>query len=70
MKYRPFANNKECEKEILKHPGAGYLLIGSNRIIRFSISSEGIYSDKFHTYDDTLYRYKFTDGAPFGIKEE
>lgn len=67
-RYRPFNNHKECEAEMLKHPSVEYLLIGANRIIHFSTSSTGIYSDKFHTYYDALYRYKFTDGTPFGIK--
>ena len=69
-KYRPFRDNKECEEEMLKHPEIGFLRLPNNYLIAFGASSNGIYSDKFHTYSEALYRYKFADGTPFGIKEE
>lgn len=68
--YRPFRDNKECEAEMLKHPRVGYVGFGGEYIIKFGASSNGIYSDKFHTYSEALYRYKFADGTPFGIKED
>lgn len=68
--YRPFRDNLECEAEMLKHSKVGYVRFGRAYIIKFGISSNGIYSDKFHTYKEALYRYEFADGVPFGMKEE
>ena len=74
-KYRPFKSQKECWSEMHKHPDFGwvknkqwghYASLGcvGNIIIR---SEDECHRDSFeHMYTN----YTFTDGEPFGIKEE
>ena len=74
-KYRAFKSKEECWKEMHKHPDFGwvkdkqwghYASIGcvGNVIIR---SEDECHRDSFECmYTD----YTFTDGEPFGIKEE
>lgn len=74
-KYRPFKNAEECWNEMLKHQPFGWVKekcgIYTNVIIinpdEASVTT-GI-SD-FHSFGDMLKDYTFTDGTPFGIKEE
>ena len=74
-KYRPFKSQEECWNEMHKHPDFGwvrskqcgsYALLGniSKVIIR---STDECHRDSM----DYIYEaYTFTDGTPFGIKEE
>ena len=75
IKYRPFKSQKECWSEMHKHPDFGWVknkqwgyyaslgCVGDN-IIR---SEDECHRDSFeHMYTN----YTFTDGEPFGIKEE
>ena len=74
-KYRPFRTKEECWVEMHKHPDFGwvrskqcgsYALLGniSEVIIR---STDECHKDSM----DYIYEaYTFTDGTPFGIKEE
>lgn len=74
-KYRPFKSQKECWSEMHKHPDFGwvknkqwghYASLGcvGNIIVR---SEDECHRDSF----DSMYDgYTFTDGEPFGIKEE
>lgn len=74
-KYRPFKDAEECRNEMLKHYPFGWVKekcgIYTNVIIvnpdEASVTT-GI-SD-FHSFGDMLKDYTFTDGTPFGIKEE
>ena len=74
-KCRPFKSQKECWSEMHKHPDFGWVknkqwgyyaslgCVGDN-IIR---SEDECHRDSFdYMYDN----YTFTDGEPFGIKEE
>ena len=74
-KYRPFKTKEECWNEMHKHPDFGwvrgkqwgsYVLLGniSEVIIRST--------DECHKNSmDYIYEaYTYTDGTPFGIKEE
>ena len=74
-KYRPFKSQKDCWSEMHKHPDFGWVkskqwghyaslgCVGDN-IIR---SEDECHRDSFdYMYDN----YTFTDGEPFGIKEE
>ena len=74
-KCRPFKSQKECWSEMHKHPDFGWVknkqwgyyaslgCVGDN-IIR---SEDECHRDSFeHMYTN----YTFTDGEPFGIKEE
>lgn len=74
-KYRPFKDAEECWNEMLKHQPFGWVKekcgIYTNVIIvnpdEASVTT-GI-SD-FYSFGDMLKDYTFTDGTPFGIKEE
>lgn len=74
-KYRPFKSKEECWEEMHKHPDFGwvkckqwgyYASLGCvGNIIK--ISEDECHKDSF----DFMYtEYTFTDGEPFGIKEE
>ena len=77
-KYRPFANAEECWAEMLKHQPFGWLKSPNgevNSLIIF-IDNEGlIIGDRnngvmgFVTATD-LFKIKFADGTPFGVKVE
>ncbi len=78
-KYRPFRTQEECWNEMLKHQPFGWLkskksedtgLIGSiytgkEVYIRWATNQENTYNVS-NVFND----YVFTDGTPFGIKEE
>lgn len=77
-KYRPFKNAEECWTEMKKHQPFGWLTSQNgeiNSLIIF-IDNEGIViGDRndgvigFVTATD-LFKIKFADGIPFGVKEE
>lgn len=79
-KYRPFKTQEECWEEMHKHPDFGWVKSKCNQEVTligriftlnedlsltwsinegYNISSEDVFSD-----------YTFTDGVPFGVKEE
>lgn len=76
--YRPFKDAKECRAEMLKHQPFGWLISQNgevNSLIIF-IDNEGIViGDRnngvigFITATD-LFKIKFADGTPFGVKVE
>lgn len=77
-KYRPFANKEECWKEMQKHQPFGWLISqnGEANGLIISIDNEGfIIGDRnngvmgFITATD-LFKIKFADGTPFGVKVE
>lgn len=77
-KYRPFKDAKECRSEMLKHQPFGWLISQNgevNSLIIF-IDNEGIVIGNrnngvigFVTATD-LFKIKFADGTPFGVKVE
>lgn len=77
-KYRPFKDAKECWAEMLKHQPFGWLTSQNgevNSLIIF-IDNEGlVIGDRnngvmgFVTATD-LFKTKFADGTPFGVKTE
>ena len=77
-KYRPFKDAEECWKEMQKHQPFGWVISENgevNSLIIF-IDNEGIViGDRnngvigFVTATD-LFKIKFADGTPFGVKEE
>lgn len=73
-KYRPFNNAKECFEEMRKHEPFSYITnfdVGYYSVVY--ISEEGIsFSNRiFKNYEEALNEgYRFTDGTPFGIKED
>ena len=81
-KYRPFKTREECWNEMHKHPDFGWVKVNANvtceyeQIVRivdyrkteltFNIAN----SDDVYTSEMMLNSYTFTDGTPFGIKDE
>ena len=71
-KYRPFQTQEECWKEMHKHPDFGWGLNNLGEYVNLSrISNDSIYTkgDGFDL-NNALKGFRFTDGKPFGIKEE
>ena len=77
--YRPFKNGEECWTEMQKHQPLGWTNRGNgfyDYIKITSVTEDGIYYRRDHTYTKLKYDYMlesgitFADGAPFGIKEE
>ena len=64
-KYRPFKNQEECWNEMHKHPDFGWVK-DKEKLSYYPIQEV---SDTNH-YRNLLNDYEFTDGTPFGIKEE
>lgn len=81
-KYRPFKSKEECWLEMLKHQSFGYLKSKDDGYfyIISSVQWESDFKDvviKLATEPNTEYsciylfeHYTFSDGTPFGIKEE
>lgn len=77
-KYRPFKDAKECWQEMQKHQPIGWITSqdGEVKSLIILIDNEGlVIGDRkngvigFVTATD-LFKIKFADGTPFGIKEE
>ena len=73
-KYRPFKSQEECWHEMLKHQPLGWLRSKRVKDIYQLITIRNheirIFAD-LPLYFSRAYReYEFTDGTPFGIKEE
>ena len=72
-KYRPFKSQEECWEEMHKHHDFGWGLNNIGEYVNLSrIINEGIYFTKGGGFDfsKALQGFRFTDGTPFGIKEE
>ena len=72
-KYRPFKNQEECWQEMQKHQPFGWVKridTGNFEHIK-SVCQETIefVVTTSYLYEDAFKYYKFTDGTPFGIKE-
>lgn len=76
--YRPFKDAKECRAEMLKHQPFGWLISQNGEVnsLIISIDNEGlVIGDRnngvmgFVTATD-LFKIKFADGTPFGVKVE
>ena len=77
-KYRPFKDAEECWQEMQKHQPIGWITSqdGEVKSLIILIDNEGlVIGDRnngvmgFVTATD-LFKIKFADGTPFGIKEE
>ena len=77
-KYRPFKTKEECWNEMHKHPDFGWLIRMDTGIFAF-VNIKAIFSeeivfdndfDNVYTFKNAFRYYKFTDGTPFGIKDE
>ena len=72
-KYRPFKTQEECWNEMHKHPDFGWIIPKDSKIM-YHIYVVGIgcvlMDDMSISFPETFAEYEFTDGTPFGIKEE
>lgn len=72
-KYRPFKSQEECWEEMHKHPDFGWIIAKDSKIM-YHIYVIGIGHVLIHSmsisFPETFAEYEFTDGTPFGIKEE
>lgn len=77
-KYRPFKNQEECWKEMHKYPDFGWI---KNKNTKDYCNITNIYKIKSgptkilidnceYTLNEAFNSFTFTDGTPFGIKEE
>ena len=72
-KYRPFENAEECWQEMQKHKPFGWTLNEAFNIrdcITRVTNSGIVYYEDVMTYEDIFDKFKFVDGAPFGVKVE
>ena len=78
-KYRPFKTKEECWNEMHKHPDFGW--VKDDDVYRpiIKIDKEKIYyleygykrtGTTYSSFEESCLSLKFTDGTPFGIKEE
>ena len=71
--YRPFKSQEECWQEMHQHPDFGWVLAKDSKIM-YHICVVGIgyvlIDSMSPIFSEAFAEYKFTDGTPFGIKEE
>lgn len=67
-KYRPFRTQEECWEEMHKHPDFAWIRRNINGAY-VAIQEVGNHIDSV-SFEDIFKTYTFTDGEPFGIKEE
>ena len=71
--YRPFVSQEECWQEMHKHPDFGWIIAKDSKVIyHINIVGNGyIHIDGSSIIFSIAFgEYEFTDGTPFGIKEE
>lgn len=80
-KYRPFKTQEECWGEMHRHPNFGWImakdkkeLVQIGKVITSMLNNIMITLsiDEGHNFNSSYYfkNYTFTDGKPFGVKEE
>ena len=71
--YRPFKSQEECWHEMHKHSDFGWVIAKDSKIM-YHIYIVGIgyvlIDGMSISFPETFAEYEFTDGTPFGIKEE
>lgn len=72
-KYRPFKNQEECWIEMHKHPDFGWVRLKINSSL-YHIDMVGnnnlIVDNAYKGLKAVFQSFEFTDGTPFGVKEE
>ena len=70
--YRPFKSQEECWNEMHKHPDFGWVTDGyyKSTICVKSNSIAITISSYEYSFVKAFETHKFTDGTPFGVKEE
>ena len=72
-KYRPFKSQEECREEMHKHSDFGWIIAKDSKIMYhiYVIGIGHVLTDCMSiSFPETFAEYEFTDGTPFGIKEE
>ena len=72
-KYRPFITKEECWAEMHKHHDFGWVLKGGVYLHILSLYKDALYIQEENDaiyFDNAFKELTFTDGTPFGIKEE
>ena len=72
-KYRPFKSQEECWEEMHKHPDFGWVIAKDSKIMYhvYVVGIGDVLIDGMSiSFPETFAEYEFTDGTPFGIKEE
>ena len=72
-KYRPFETKEECWKEMHKHHDLGWIIAKDSKIMYhiYVVGIGHVLTDCISiSFPETFAEYEFTDGTPFGIKEE
>lgn len=70
--YRPFKTPEECWEEMRKHPNVGWVKFKRNSHFYHidAVGSDVSIDNSYISYQYCLSQFEFTDGTPFGIKEE
>ena len=72
--YHPFKDAEECFDEMKKHEPFSYITnfdVGYYSVVYISEEGISFCNGIFKNYEEALNEgYRFTDGTPFGIKEE
>ena len=72
-KFRAFINKEECWDEMHKHPDFGWVVAKDSKIM-YHVGVVGIgyvvIDSMSPIFSEAFADYEFTDGKPFGIKEE
>ena len=72
-KYRPFKDAEECWKEMLKHKPFGWVkstLFKDFALVKRVTTLYVEINRDIIDYKDTLEKFTFVDGTPFGVKVE
>ena len=72
-KYRPFITKEECWAEMHKHHDFGWVLNGGVYLHILSLYKDALYIQEENDaiyFDNAFKELTFTDGTPFGIKED
>ena len=70
--YRPFKTQEECWSEMHKHPDFGWVVTKNCRVVYHidSVYNALLIGYIGYSFDEMYQKYEFTDGTPFGIREE
>lgn len=73
-KYRPFEDKEECWQEMFKHQPFGWVKNKDTQSF-FLCKAVGSFTyvgtdNSVYTYGEAFKFFTFTDGCPFGVKEE
>lgn len=70
--YRPFKDANECWEEMKRHEPFGWFRLPNGYLYSILHLTEGgvVLDDMFYCYSSAFKEFVFTDGTPFGAKEE